>query len=81
MPTYDYGCRECGGVFESRQPIALRDVGVPCPNCGVAVARVLRGAPRLAGVAAATRDVIQAEERAMSDGYSRLRHPKSCGCC
>jgi len=36
MPVYDYGCKECGEVFEVRASIKEREAGLvlECPKCG-----------------------------------------------
>ena len=33
MPTYEYGCRECGRTFEAFQKMSDEPVA-PCPGCG-----------------------------------------------
>jgi putative FmdB family regulatory protein len=42
MPTYDYGCRECGHQFELFEGIR-NDGPKRCPACGRKVARRLIG--------------------------------------
>jgi putative FmdB family regulatory protein len=42
MPTYDYGCAECGHEFEQFQSITAAPVEV-CPQCGGKVSRRING--------------------------------------
>lgn len=35
MPTYEYRCNDCGGIFEEWESIAEHDTAKPnCPKCG-----------------------------------------------
>ncbi len=40
MPTYDYGCEECGHHFEKFQSIKARKL-TRCPRCGGKVKRLI----------------------------------------
>ena len=90
MPTYDYGCADCGD-FEAVRPLLLRNDPAHCPTCGAAAPRVLVSAPRLALMPGSVRGAIATNERASHEPRSsrdagprepvRLRHPKGCGCC
>ena len=40
MPTYDYGCEECGYHFEKFQSIKARKL-TRCPRCGGKVKRLI----------------------------------------
>jgi len=40
MPTYDYGCEECGHQFEKFQSIRARKL-TRCPRCGGKVKRLI----------------------------------------
>jgi putative FmdB family regulatory protein len=42
MPTYDYGCVECGHEFEQFQSIIAAPLEV-CPQCGGKVSRRIHG--------------------------------------
>ena len=34
MPRYDYECQACGETAEADRPIACRNEGPACPDCG-----------------------------------------------
>lgn len=42
MPTYDYGCSDCGHEFEQFQSISAPPLEA-CPQCGGKVARRIHG--------------------------------------
>ncbi len=70
MPTYDYGCAQCGPFSESR-PMAEFAMPQPCPGCGDPAPRVVLSAPALGGVAGGE-PMATAAPRA---------HPGGCSCC
>ncbi|MES2888258.1 MAG: zinc ribbon domain-containing protein [Pseudomonadota bacterium] len=86
MPTYDYGCTECGG-FDAIRSVAQREQPAPCPHCGAASPRVFVAAPRLAllndgmRTAWATNERARHEPKSSRDEAVRLKHPAGCGCC
>jgi len=89
MPTYDYGCGDCGG-FDAFRPLAQRNEPCACPACGSAAQRVFVSMPGLACTSPEQRRAHETNERAQNvprssrdgDGsYGRLRHPSGCGCC
>ena len=44
MPTYEYQCNDCGGVFEVRQRISEAAL-TRCDTCGGSLKRLLSAAP------------------------------------
>lgn len=67
MPIYEYGCSDCGAVFELMQKIS-DSPATECVNCGGSRVEKLMstGAFHLKGGGW------------YSDGYSKEKKPKSC---
>jgi putative FmdB family regulatory protein len=82
MPSYDYGCRQCG-VFSVVRPMAEYDRPQTCPDCGESSDRVLSTMPAIAGMDAGRRTAMATNERSAhaprhSSGGA---HKAGCGCC
>ena len=85
MPTYDYGCPQCGS-FDALRSIAMRNQAAVCPDCSGVAPRIIASAPALALMEGGIRQAMNTNERARhepksSGDYARLKHPAGCGCC
>lgn len=81
MPIYEYGCQDCGKVFEHLAR-RLGDEPASCPACGSKDLKralsVFSAGTSKAGVSAGCRDCPGSEVgcHAMGGG-----HGPNCGCC
>ena len=75
MPLYDYSCEQ-HGIFSSLLPIAKRDDGVTCPDCGNLSERVI-SAPRLALMNPQNRNAWERNERSAHEPLKAKKH--ACG--
>jgi putative FmdB family regulatory protein len=80
MPTYEYGCSQCGG-FTAIRPMRERNDPQSCPGCGSLAARELLTAPAFAGLPAASRAAYATNERAANEPKLSSKHGMSCACC
>jgi len=76
MPTYDYRCKGCNGVFEATHRIyANRPL---CPHCGSVVERVFLYAPAVHGDMARGREAAM---RTLEPQSTFAHHGPNCPCC
>ena len=76
MPTYDYRCPACDGVFQAHHAMAASTPD--CPVCGSVPVRVILSAPAVHGHMARGREAaVQTFEKQ----EARTGHGPGCPCC
>lgn len=76
MPTYDYRCVNCNGVFEATH--RMSDDQPPCPQCGGTAERVFLYAPAVHGFMARGREAAACS---LEPPSGPSRHGPNCPCC
>lgn len=87
MPVYDYKCKD-HGVFYGLQTMADYDKPKPCPQCGVACARVILMSPTILNMPNERKKAMEKNERAQHEPLHSTedqrqhdhQHRKQCGC-
>jgi putative FmdB family regulatory protein len=86
MPLYEYWCEDCGD-FTAMRPMSEFAEPQPCPDCGTPAPRALITAPRVSGMAAASKQAHAINERSAHEPVSkeayleRSKHGAGCSCC